>query len=302
MVLVAAACGPVRNGFVDSEPVVDATGADSAQSDAVSEGSADVVAPIDVPAAEDVAEDIPVITDAGPSDAPGIVSVYVYAHTESELYRVNPLTYETRSIGLFRWPSDGADHRMTDIAITGDNMMWGVTFDTLYRIDTGTAACTHVASLTSGLMFNGLSFVAGTAGAPERLLATTLQGSIYRIDTTTGAATSAGAYGGIYGSSGDIVSVVGAGTFATVIDDNLFFPTEYLARIDEVTGRATIIGPTGVTQTWGVGYWGGTLYGFTHGGQMVTIDLTTGHATPVASSTPQWWGAGVTTRAPLSHG
>ncbi|MEI8259516.1 MAG: hypothetical protein WCJ30_27940 [Deltaproteobacteria bacterium] len=140
------------------------------------------------------------------------------------------------------------------------------------------------------------------AGTAERLLATTREGAIYRIDTATGATTSAGAYGGIYGSSGDIVSVVGAGTFATVVDDNLFFPTEYLARIDETTGAATIIGPTGVSETWGVGYWGGTLYGFTHGGQVVTIDLATGHATPVASVTPLWWGAGVTTRAPRSHG
>jgi hypothetical protein len=298
-----AACGPERgNGF---DVII---GSD----DVASSRDASDVAPPDEASAVDAGMeidvvDVPVedtgnpIDDAGPSDVVVPTSVFVYAHSPTELFQVNPRTFEVRSIGLFTFPSDGRMHQMTDIAITADNQIWGVTFDALYRIDASNAACTYVTNLASGLLFNGLSFLPGTSGGPERLVATTLEGEVYEIDRSSGAAMHLGSYGGGYGSSGDLVFVYGAGTFATVVDGNLFSPTEYLARIDETTGAATIIGPTGSTHTWGIGYWGGTLYGFTDGGQFVTIDTMTGRATTVSSSAVEWWGAGVSTRAPITH-
>lgn len=300
--LFGAGCGPDRAGFGDTAaPDVGGT------FDAIDETLPDTRAAdagflpdvTDVASVDDNADTPP--DDVAPTDASTPGSVFVYAHTQDELYLVDPRTFAVRSVAFFVFPSDGGDHRMTDIAITGDNQMWGVTFDTLYRIDTGTAVCTFAARLEGSMMFNGLSFIAGASGTTERLFATTLTGDVYTVDRATGGVTHVGSYGGGYGSSGDLVSVAGAGTFATVVDGNLFFPTEYLARIDETTGAATIIGPTTSSQTWGLGYWGGTLYGFTNGGQLETIDVTTGRATPISTSSAMWWGAGVTTRAPITH-
>lgn len=304
----AAACGPQRNDGFDVSNVTDA-GSDDAQAamDVVDAPTVDSVGPIDSGSQDDVLDvgsddsGADVADDAGPTDVVLPPSVFVYAHSATNLYLVNPRTFEVRAIGVFGFPSDGRDHRMTDIAITGDNQMWGVTYDTLYRVDPGTAVCTYVTNLAGGFTFNGLSFLPGTSGGAERLVATTREGEVYEIDRTSGAAIHLGSYGGGYGSSGDIVFVYGAGAFATVVDSNLFFPTEYLARIDPMTGAATIIGPTGSSNTWGIGYWGGTLYGFTDGGQFATIDVTTGAATVVSSSAIEWWGAAVSTRAPITH-
>ena len=41
-------------------------------------------------------------------------------------------------------------------------------------------------------------------------------------------------------------------------------------------------------------------YGFTEGGAVVTLDITTGRATEVARNSVAWWGAAVTTIAPVA--
>ena len=67
----------------------------------------------------------------------------------------------------------------------------------------------------------------------------------------TGASTQFGAYGGDLTSSGDLVSVAGFGTVATVKHGTTGH--DFLARIDPNTGTATIIGDTGFQDIWGVG-------------------------------------------------
>jgi hypothetical protein len=192
---------------------------------------------------------------------------------------------------------------MTDLAINADGAAWGITFNALYRVDLVTARCTFLSPF-AGAMFNGLSFIPGTELEPgERLVAANRNGAVVRVDTATGAIRQIGLYGPDTGSSGDIVSVVDGGTFATIVDLDVAFgeePIEYLARIDPDTGRATRIGLTGVSRTWGVGYWGGTVFGFTEGGAVVTFNTATGRATEVARNNVAWWGAAVTTLAPIA--
>ena len=244
--------------------------------------------------------DIPPLDVAHLDAAPRIDNVRVYAHTAVALFVVDPLLLSVTPVGAFGWPADGQDHQMTDIAVTADEHLWGVTFNALYQIDRATAQCTFVASLSGsliGLNFNGLTFVpAGVLGSQEVLVASTQAGAYYLVDTRTGNANRLGSYGDGIGSSGDLVAVAGAGMYATVTRGG----AEYLARIDPRTGVATVVGPTGVSGTWGLGYWRARIYGFTNTGSFVTIDIATGRATVVSTSSQSWWGAGVTTIAPTA--
>jgi len=64
-----------------------------------------------------------------------------------------------------------------------------------------------------------------------------------------------------------------------------------------------LIGQTGFPRLWGLGYWGGVAYGFSDTGQLCEIDLSTGHGTSIPFPNPpsglSFWGAGVTTAAPI---
>lgn len=233
-----------------------------------------------------------------PVDTPEVLdNVRVFAHSSDSLYTLNPRTLGVVRVGPFLWPSDGNDHRMTDIAVNAAGDIWGITFGALYRVDPMTARCTYVADF-AGRTVNGLSFIPADEfiGGTEQLIAADRSGIVYRVDTVTGRATQYGSFGNGVGSSGDIVSVVNAGTFATVVSGGL----EYLARINPQTGAATLIGQTFQSETWGLGYWRGSVYGFTSSGLVVLIDIETGRATPEQRTGPPWWGAGVTTIAPTA--
>lgn len=243
--------------------------------------------------------DVPPAPDVGRLDVPVLDDVRVYAHTDSTLYAINPRTFSVTRVADFVF-SDGGS-QMTDLAINADGQAWGITFNALYRVDLATGRCTFLSPF-AGAQFNGLSFIPGGELEPgETLVAANRNGAYVRVDQATGAIRQLGVYGADTGSSGDIVSVAGGGTFATIVDLTTGLdPVEYLARIDPMTGRATRIGPTGVTHTWGLGYWRSVVYGFTEGGAVVTLDINTGRATEVAHNDVSWWGAAVTTIAPVA--
>ena len=253
---------------------------------------------VDVTAVDAPAVDAPGVSDRpAPADLPPLLdNVRVYAHTSQTLYAVNPSDLTVRRVGDFGWPADLRSHEMTDIAVNADGWMWGITFNAIYRVNPVDARCVYIADF-DGATFNGLSFIPGGELEPgEVLVAANRSGGYFRVDQRTGATRSLGQYGGGLGSSGDIVSVRGGGTFATVVQNEV----EYLARLEPTTGAATILGPTGVARTWGLGYWRSQVYGFAESGGFYTIDLTTGRATLVENVGQPWWGAGVTTLAPTA--
>jgi len=231
-----------------------------------------------------------------PDATPPPENAAVYAHSSSSLYRVDPDTLIVSEVAPFQWPS-GID-TMTDIAIDKDGNMYGISFDSVYAVNKDTAECTFLAGLTE--QFNGLSFVPADTPDPsdeEILIGAANSGTVYQVDPATGETTQIGAYGNGWGSSGDIVSVRGH-TYATVVED--LSATDKLARIDPANGfQAEIIGDTGFQDIWGVGYWGDKVYGFTENSKFVLIDVDTGSATEIETSTVHWWGAGVTTSAPV---
>jgi hypothetical protein len=213
---------------------------------------------------------------------------------------VHPITYAITPIGPFRWPS-GSD-TMTDIAIDQDGTMIGISYTRVYRIDPRSAECTLLSGSLQG-MFNGLSFVPslhafGLEGPDVLVGARNTDGRVFQIDPATGAATQIGDMGFGYASSGDIVAVTGFGMVATVptgIGGN-----DRLVRLAPNTFAATPIGSsTGFDRIWGVGFWGTRVFGFTERGVLTVIDSATGTGTSVATDGEPWWGAAVTTAAPI---
>lgn len=243
-------------------------------------------------------------------DPPGSGEAAVYAHSASVLYRLDVDKLDLAEIGPFVTDTGTAVSDMTDIAIDKDGVMYGMTFDVLYRINykPGPPKCTRLATL--GKQFNGLTFVpAGTVDPKkEILIGVSNDGEWFRVDVVGSAASliKLGAYGGGHTSSGDVVGIIGDAVYATTKTDGAFGSgDDHVVMVDPKTGAVLKdIGATGIggfgAGLWGVGYWGGVMYGFSSDGSLYKIDLKTAKATevPLAKKPPGgFWGAGVTTRA-----
>src|SRR5262245_57143035 len=119
----------------------------------------------------------------------------VYAHSNTDLYKVDPNTLEVTHVAAFVWPSDLGIDDMTDIALDKDVNMVGISFGSVYAVNKETGVCTFLSSLDRS--FNGLSFIpAGgvDASTEEVLVAASDDGSVYRLHPMTGMATPIGAY------------------------------------------------------------------------------------------------------------
>jgi len=239
------------------------------------------------------------LTDGAAGDAiTPVLTDKVYAHSADTLFEVDPNDLTVIVVGPFGWPAGYTGEQMTDIALDEAGHMVGVSFYEVFEVDKDTAECTHLAPL-SGSGFNGLSYVEGVGidpGVPT-LVGVNQAGSYVVIDPGTGQSTNVGSYGGGFGSSGDLVFVRGAGAFATA--DHASYSSDVLVRIDPSSGAATVIGETGYQDIWGLAFWGGQVFGFTDSGQFLIIDTDTGQGSLVESTAYRFWGAGVTTVAPI---
>ncbi|MBX3188811.1 MAG: hypothetical protein KF819_17465 [Labilithrix sp.] len=247
--------------------------------------------------------------DSGPSEG------RVYAHTTDTLYLFEPLSRNLTLIGKFSCLNNG--EVVIDIAVDRTGGMYATTFSRFLSVDPITATCNQIAL---GSYPNSLSFVpAGTVDPAKEALVgyAPAEGSVIsdqyvRIDTTTGAMTRLGDLntGSIikYKSSGDIISLIQDGNkaYATVkyqlADAG---PIDLLAEVDPEKGAIKrIIGSTNETDLFGFGYWAGKGYGFSDNGRIIEIDMTNGSSVVVKTLTVDggigaWYGAGVTTQAPV---
>lgn len=251
--------------------------------------------------------------DAAPNTDGGAQPVgEVYAHSDTTLYKLEPVSKTVSVMGTFDCLEGSGG--MWDIAIDKDGNMYGstnaVSGASLVRITKNTAHCEVVASAAS--LPNSLAFVpAGTLDPSEEVLVGFDRSKYVRIDKVTGDVQEIGSLnpndtGEMWESSGDIVSIIDDKTYATVKPylGGTTYGKDTIVEIDPVTGRATrLIGNTGFYGLWGLGYWGGTAYGFSEGGELCQIDLTTGKGQmiPIPNLSPDlsFWGAGVTTAAPI---
>jgi len=234
----------------------------------------------------------------------------VYAHSGTVLYRLDTATLQPVEIGAF---TNIGTQSITDIAIDKSDTMLGITLNRVFSIDETTGAATQLTQLAAGSPnLTSLSFVPADLSNPnsaEMLVAAAGNGTVYQIDTTTGQTTEVGSYGttaaGLIRSSGDIVAVRGLGIYATVTIGNDPSDPDYLAVIDPETWNATPLGiGTTYDRIFGIAFWRGTIYGFVdvgsgQGGAIVSFDSNTGAATPVNDGDIRWYGAGVTTDAPV---
>ena len=222
---------------------------------------------------------------------------YVYAHTASTLYKVDPDTLAITRIADFVW-SNGSDS-MTDIAIDKTGDMLGVSGNSVYRVDVTTA---HATRLSTGLtgQFNGLSFVPAAMlnqTGDDILVGTrSADGLVFKINPMTGQTTQIGNMGGGLSSSGDLVAVTNFGTVQTANGTS----NDRLVRLAPQTFTGSVVGTDiGYSNIFGIAFWKNKIFGFTSAGQFVTIDPNTGVGTLIQSNGPAWWGAAVTTSAPV---
>jgi predicted small lipoprotein YifL len=263
----------------------------------------------DVPAADvdDVMTgfEAPPPLDVRPVDGDTPGTVLVYAHSDDTLYTVDPTSRMVQRIGMFQFPMDGNMHSMTDLAVDAMGRITGVTEDALYTIDPLTARCTLIRALpvADRRVFVGLTWLpAGVldAGA-EVLLGGATDGSLWRINATTGQTARVGMLPSGWGISGDLVSIRGAATYATVRRTTGTSTTDTLVTLTFGSSvQMRTIGEVGFRSLYGLGYWRQTLYGFTRAGELISIAASTGRGTRVSMPAMQFSGAGVTTVASIA--
>lgn len=232
----------------------------------------------------------------------------VYAHSGETLYRLDALTLSATPIGAMTGLAQ--DEGLLDLAVDSNDRLVGISRTKLYSLSSSNGAATLIRDLSASAQgFTSLSYVPALSnGSPDILVSANDQGDVFQIDETTGNATKIGNYGtvgaGKVVSSGDLFGVKGLGIYATVnVGTNAM---DYLARIDPTTWVATPLpNATGYDKIFGLGFWGGKIYGFVDDGydagtgKMIQIDSTTGTATMLSTGGVRWFGAGVATDAPI---
>ena len=255
----------------------------------------------------------PGLPDAGPRpDAgPNFNDVVIWAHSPDTLFRFSPFTNTVTEVGVFELADGTPGEEMNDLAVDAAGNVFVGSRTQLWQVDTETAVITEIGDfgLDGGDRLFALSFLTPdqSPDGTETLIGATNAGVYFAIDLTDASTTRLGQYPEGWRSSGDIVSVEGLGTFATLARDD--FGADVLARISfagDGSSSVDMLGPVrggGVdyTQIFGLGYWGRDVYGFTNDGQLIKIDRTNGSAELVSDQTgaEQFWGAGVTTEVPF---
>jgi hypothetical protein len=287
-------------------------GGDSSLSDASSDAT------VDAPD-QDASADVWV--DTGPEQA-------IWAASATTLYRFDPIARIVTRVADF----DCNGEAMLDLAMNGAEELYGVTAESLMRIDKTTGACTVVAK---GQFPYGIAFLPATAtdAGVEQLVG--YKYSVYdRVDPDSGAVSFAGdltSDAGTFTVSGDLVSIPGGPTYVTAFGYN---PSngDAVLEIDPATGAAVrMLGYTKHDALLGLAQWAGVAYAFPATGGVfslsiddagvtlkpvsVTYDLgdagldasvsdagaDAGDAATDAAPAPPtvaWRGAAVTTRAP----
>jgi len=261
----------------------------------------------------------------------------IYAHTDTELYSMDPTTHQLTDIGAFT-DGSGSTPTITDLAVDGNDNVWVNSESAVYKVTlpagSGPVSITHTTSLGTSAKFYALGFTpAGTLESGESLVAGDSDGNLYYIDQSGGSAPqNLGSFGPASGGgtlelSGDVVFYTLNGSprgLATVraCSSSCSTTNDLLAEIDvtamqqayknkapastllkQLIGSGTQFG-----RLFGVGAWGSSVYAFSRASgsseqaQLIQID-SSGAGTSLQSFpniTAGWSGAGVTTKAQIT--
>ena len=120
----------------------------------------------------------------------GAVESAVYADTDTDLYKLDPYTFQLTTLGAFDCigSGPGQSSSMTDIAVNAQGELWAVSAASIYRIEVQTpvAHCAQEIPLQnpSGVRFYALTFapVGVLDPAKEMLVAGNSAGELWSID------------------------------------------------------------------------------------------------------------------------
>lgn len=247
----------------------------------------------------DDGDDMGIKLDVGSdTDGPVFGEAEVFGHSGGDLYRMDPDTKEVVLVG----PFVGCTASIIDIALDADSRMYGTAFGSLWAIDRTTAECTIIAT---GSYPTSLSFVpVGTVDPVREALVGFVDEEYIRIDPDNGEITSLGTLSDGLQSSGDLVSVIGGGSWLTVRGPGCN-TTDCIIEIDPADG--TVLhnyGPLPYDEVYGLAFWAGSAYGFARYGELFEIEFdganvsTTLIPIPDAPADLVFYGAGSTTAAP----
>jgi hypothetical protein len=253
--------------------------------------------------------------------AEGGAPAVVYAHTDTVLYSVDPATNVVTMIGTMSGLSGAVnDNAVTDLAIDASGNVWVNSATVLYRATlpaggTGTVMLQKVVTIGSTNKFFALGFApAGALASGEVLIAGDSTGSLYSIDTGSGATVDLGSFGpdpsiagNVFELSGDVVFYIdststprGLATIRSCTATGLSCGADYLAAVNMTNLKAAITsgmpattllggiyGGSGSTpgkgtlfhDVFGLAAWNGTVYGFarysaTQPAALISIDAT----------------------------
>ncbi len=223
-----------------------------------------------------------------PPDASVPPPVVMFANNESTLYRIDASTFASTQVAAFVWPASVGVDAMADLAIAPDGKLIGVSGSRLYQVNPANAHCTLLGSISPQL--NALTYVPVGVLDPnvEVLVGAGSDGKLYKLNPTSGATTLLGHYSSGHSSSGDLAYLPGTGLVATV---NPGGSNDALAKVTPTTGATALVGSTGLPWVWGLANVHGTLVGFTLSNTIVSINVSTGASTTLATGPIGWYGA-----------
>jgi len=257
----------------------------------------------------------------------------IYAHSDTELFSMDPSTQSIVDIGPFD-DGSGSMPAITDLAVNAAGEVWVNSESAIYKATVpstpGTVSLQKVTdvSVASSQKFYALGFApAGVLGATETLVAGDNQGELYAVQTT-GATVDLGSFGtdasgNAYQLSGDVMFYLQAGkarglaTVRSCKKSTCSGSNDILAEIDVTamqtayqTGTPGVLkkqflgSGTGFGHLYGVGAWNDNVYAFARTSSGSPAELVqigpTGKGTVLKTFpdiTAGWSGAGVTTSA-----
>jgi len=279
-------------------------------------------------------------SSGGASSSGGNGAPLIYAHTDSELYSMDPTSHQLSDIGPFT-DGSGSTPVITDLAVDGNDQVWVNSETAIYKATvpagTGPVSITLQTQLGTSTKFYALGFTpAGVLGSGESLIAGDSAGNLYYVDTSSANTTplnlggfGAAPSGGKFELSGDVMfySANGAARgLATVraCKSSCSTTDDYLVEVDiaalqlafqsksqapsllkQILGSAG----TGYGRLFGIGAWGSEVYAFSREGSSGSppaqlVQVGSGGSGSVLQSfgsiTGGWSGAGVTTKATVT--
>jgi Ca2+-binding RTX toxin-like protein len=187
-----------------------------------------------------------------------------FSDSLGDLYRVDPLSASLDATRIGSMPQV-----MTDIALSPNGKLYGITFSGVYTINAATAETTFISA-------HNLAGANALFITPDNTAYTAsfIGGGIYRINLTTGVATRLPQSDTQYASAGDITMLNGELILATT--DNK------LVRINPDTGATLGVVTHGISSLFGITTIGNDLYGVASG-NLWKLNALTG-ATELQSS------------------